>query len=120
MDELFGPIVNSNLKSAFSNFKFDFDQANLKFEISIQNYSSVFFFFLRKALPSFDFDPVLVAFFCGLPSAAGVSLFGATRFARGAAAAPPRLARLLTAGFTSLAFRSCFHVLPRTGRIGPM
>jgi hypothetical protein len=72
-----------------------------------QIYSSVFFF-LRKALPSFD--AALLDFFCGFFSAgfSAASALEAARFVRGAAAAPPRFARLLTAGFASTALPSVF------------
>jgi hypothetical protein len=78
--------------------------SNLKSQKSI--YSSVFFFFRKAAL---GFEAALLDFFCGFSSAAGVAtaaVFDAARFALGAAAAPPRLARLLTAGFASPLFPS--------------
>ena len=96
MDELFGP-----LNSPFWNL----ESYDVKFKICF--YSSVFFF-LRKALPNFDatlpvfFLPFAAAAFVGLSLVsldAAVSVFSATRLARGAAAAPPRFARLLNAGF---------------------
>src|SRR5947207_7004965 len=79
---------------------------NLAFVIQ-DSYSSVFFF-LRKALLSFA--AALLDFFCGFFSVgfSAASLFEPVRFARGAAAAPPRFARLLTAGFAATALPSVF------------
>src|SRR5438132_6812121 len=94
MDELFGPLISplfpiSNLRSR-----------DLKLEIS-DTYSSVF---LRlAALLGFDaafpdfFSP-FASFFGAATFFAPASTLGATRLARGSAAAPPRFARWLTAG----------------------
>src|SRR5262249_44011174 len=104
--------------SNFGTLNLEFGILNLEFKTS---YSSVFFL-RRKALPSFA--AALLALFFGFSSAA-VVLFSAGaasaltgRFARGAAAAPPRLARLLTAGFTSpvlplVAAASCWSLETR-------
>src|SRR6185436_11500010 len=76
-------------------------------------YSSSVFFFLFSALPNLDaafLAPVFfgAAFFSGasLTSAAAsaVSVFAVPRLALGAAAAPPRLAFLLTVGVMADSF----------------
>src|SRR5205807_6202688 len=92
MDELFGPIV-----TPFLNFRI----WNLKSRLV---YSS--FFFLRSALPNFEaafFAPdFLAAVFSGASLTSFAAASGlAARFALGAAAAPPRFARLLALGVAS-------------------
>jgi hypothetical protein len=76
MDELFDPQSSP------------FEISNLKSEIPIPIYSSDF--------SAFFLDAFLVA---GFSAASVTSAFGATFFARGAAAAPPRFRPLLSASF---------------------
>src|SRR5688572_12146713 len=79
-------------------------------DLKSQNYSSLAFFFEA-------FEAFFAAGFSSVASAA--SFFAVARFARGAAAAPPRLRCLLSAsfsGFFSAPSESALPVLPGSGR----
>ena len=87
MDELFDPQSSP------------FEISNLKSEIRIPIYSSDF--------SAFFLDAFLVT---GFSDTSATSAFGATFFARGAAAAPPRFRPLLSASFAG--FEGVFGAAP--------